>query len=162
MKRMFPKYVAALLAVWYSLSIIGFDVHSCATTGDTFVNSILGGITCEDIHPEHDCNGHGSCCSQHKCCGNKQHAPSCSHDDKGASVGHSDKGCCTDDIEVLDSESVTVQNDDCSQVAQPVFIRLGCDISPLLCTEMSNVEYYPDPGNRVKPDSQARLNIWRI
>ena len=159
---MFPKYVAALLTVWYSLSIIGFDVHSCAATGDTFVSSVLGGITCEDIHPEHDCSGHGSCCGSHECCDHKQQAPACCHDHDATAVS-SDEDCCTNDIEVLDSEVVTTQGDDSflmfdSVASQYVEIDSGCR----LYAELTNIAFHPDSGKLIKPDSQAILNIWRI
>ena len=49
MRNIVMKYLAALLVVWYSLSIIGFDVHSCTKTGETFVASIAAGVSCEDM-----------------------------------------------------------------------------------------------------------------
>jgi hypothetical protein len=148
MKNVFFKYLSALLAVWYCLSIIGFDVHSCNTTGNIFVNSVLSGTSCDEVHPEHDCEGHGSCCCSHKCCDNDK----------------ADEGCCTNEIEVLDSESVLYAEDDlcdlfCCAVDFSYFVN---DFTQLLDSEAAYVLCYPDPGERPLPDLQAVLNIWRI
>lgn len=150
MKNVVLKYMSALLAVWYCLSIIGFDVHSCETTGDTFVTSVLAGTTCDDIHPEHDCCSHGSCCGDHEssCCGD--------HDE--------DDDCCTNEIEVLDSVVVTNADEDddvqFSQMLSCLFIESSYDV--LLFIESIESSYIPDLGRVIQPDHQAVLNIWRI
>lgn len=51
---------AFVLMLWYCFSVIGFDVHSCAHTGKSYVSTFLQGYTCSDIHPEHHCDE--SCC----------------------------------------------------------------------------------------------------
>jgi hypothetical protein len=159
---MFPKYVAALLTLWYSLSIIGFDVHSCATTGDTFVNSVLCGLTCEDIHPEHDCSSHGSCCGSHECHDHEPHDSSCCNDQNTPSVDR-DEECCTNDIEVLDSEGLSVQDDEGSvSYASADFQYINGGHGCHLYAEKTYLSYRLDPGRPPFPDSQAMLNIWRI
>ena len=148
MKNMFLKYASALLAVWYCLSIIGFDVHSCNTTGSIFVNSVLSGTSCDDIHPEHDCAGHGSCCSSHSCCDHEK----------------AEDNCCTNEIEVLDCESVIVSDDDACIIASYT-LDYTCSIIELdllPCFRSAQVLYYPDPGEYAAPDHQAVLSIWRI
>lgn len=60
------KYLSILMAVWYCLSIIGFDVHSCTVTGESFLASTYLGTSCKEIHPEHSCQDHGSCCQHHQ------------------------------------------------------------------------------------------------
>lgn len=145
MKSVFLKYVSALMTVWYCLSIIGFDVHSCSTTGNTFVNSILSGVTCEDIHPEHDCCSHSSCCSKHK-----------SHEE--------DDDCCTNEIEVLDSEGLSYSNDDVSVIlaASSELVFIEHDYSIMLHADVADASYKPDSGVLRRPDIQAVLKIWRI
>ena len=90
MRKMFVKYMSALLVVWYSLSIIGFDVHSCKITGEVFVASLAGGISCEDVHPEHSCRAHGSCCGHDvvTCC--EQETKSCCAHEAEPCCGYSD------------------------------------------------------------------------
>ena len=149
MKNVVLKYVSALLAVWYCLSIIGFDVHSCTATGNIFVNSVLSGVSCDDIHPEHDCCGHGACCTHHT-------------EEDG--LKNADNQCCTNEIEVLDCEVVTsADEDDHVQLAQNmacVFVESNYDSH--LFAESSEFSYRPDPGRVWQPDCQALLNIWRI
>lgn len=149
MKNVVLKYASALLAVWYCLSIIGFDVHSCEATGDIFVNSILSGTTCDDIHPEHECCGHGTCCGGHgsSCCGDHQE----------------DDGCCTNDIEVLDDDALANADDDHLQFSETLsclFVESNYDV--LVFSESIEFSYEPDSGRVMRPDLQAALNIWRI
>ena len=148
MKNLVVKYVSALVAVWYCLSIIGFDVHSCSATGRVFVNSVLSGTTCEDVHPEHDCKGHGSCCGAHGCCSHEK----------------ADDGCCTNEIEVLDSEGVIAADDDVCDLAAFVmaYSCLTPDHGLQPVSRTADILYYPDPREFITPDLQAVLNIWRI
>lgn len=148
MKNVFLKYMSALLAVWYCMSIIGFDVHSCNATGNIFVGSVLSGTACVDIHPEHDCAGHGSCCSSHSCCEHEK-----AEDD-----------CCTNEIEVLDCESVVFSDDDvCDLLAYTPDLTFSIiDLGLLPVGSVQQVLYYPDPWEYSASDQQAVLSIWRI
>ena len=57
------KLTSVLLTVWYLMSIIGFDVHTCSGSGCSFVTTFIEGMTCAEVHPEHVCDA-GSCCSE--------------------------------------------------------------------------------------------------
>ena len=157
------KYVSALLAVWYCMSIIGFDVHSCNTTGNVFVNSMLSGTTCDDVHPEHDCSGHKSCCASHSCACSS----SCCHSvpvTDGENVSSEDDDCCTNQIEVLESEGVAVSGDKtCCQLAATLAYLYfdNTDNLPHVLNVACRV-YSPDLGSVCRPDQQAVLSIWRI
>jgi hypothetical protein len=155
MKSVFLKYVSALMALWYCLSIIGFDVHSCTVTGSTFVNSVLNGTTCEEVHPEHDCCCHGSCC--HSACSHDHEAPSSEEVDEN-------DDCCTNEIEVLDSEGVAAAEDNACDMhdATTVLAFVENDYNSLLRTEAATVSYKPDSGHFRQPDILAVLSIWRI
>lgn len=152
MKSAFLKYVSALMAVWYCLSIIGFDVHSCTMTGSTFVNSVLGGVECEDVHPEHDCCCHGSCC--HSGCNHGHDIPS----DENVSK----RECCTNEIEVLDSEVVVSAEEDQFNMPAATFAFVENDYIPMIYAEEAYVSDSPDSGSLRRPDLQAVLSIWRI
>ena len=160
MKSIVLKYVSALLAAWYCLSIIGFDVHSCTATRSVFVNSVLLGVTCDEIHPEHDCSGHGSCCASHR----DEESSCCTHHNAEDSMEITDDGCCTNEIEVLDSVVVTNADEDdyiqFSQMLSCLFIESNYDV--LLFPESTESLYIPDLRRVIQPDCQAVLNIWRI
>lgn len=155
MKSVFLKYVSALMALWYCLSIIGFDVHSCTVTGSTFVNSVLNGTTCEEVHPEHDCCCHGSCC--HNACSHDHDLPSSENVDDN-------DDCCTNEIEVLESEGVTTADDNASGMfdVASVLAFVENDYNTLLRTEAATISGRPDSGYYRQPDILAVLSIWRI
>ena len=50
MKNVLMKISAIALVIWYCLSIIGFDVHTCSETGDSFVHISFTSHSCHDIH----------------------------------------------------------------------------------------------------------------
>lgn len=89
MKGLITKTFAVLLVVWYSMSIIGFDIHTCSGTGESFVVTFVEGLTCEDIHPEHQCAGHSCCADSHEC----------RHHEEDIRIGA--KSCCSSDYQVL-------------------------------------------------------------
>lgn len=160
MRTLVMKYVAAIMAIWYLVGVIGLDVHSCSATGDVFVHSALRGVTCEDVHPGHDCNDHGSCCG---------HPSSCCHSDCGStdpdeavSVDAA-SACCTTEITALDTPSV------CSSNAHDHSECCDCGLAPAyVCVTPTAVpsvvaiySYTPDSG-LIVPERQAFLHIWRI
>lgn len=162
MRKMFVKYASVLLVLWYSLSIIGFDVHSCKSTGEVFVASLAGGVSCEDIHPEHSCKSHGGCCCHHEkesCCAGHETEHSDSHVAK--------EDCCSNDLQVLqltgvqmsDNERFGANVHDC----QPIFdVDLAMELAvPTLQKSFIKYLEHPDPGV-VTPDRQAFLSIWRV
>ena len=53
MKALLIKLSAMLMVLWYSMSIIGFDVHTCNGSGKSFIATFVSGTGCEDIHPDH-------------------------------------------------------------------------------------------------------------
>ena len=145
--------MSALLVVWYSLSIIGFDVHSCKSTGEVFVASLAGGITCEDIHPDHSCKSHGGCR-----CGHHEHGAE-------ANVGKSD--CCTNDLQILELTGVCMSSqqrfsDDGQSVDYAFNVDLVAEtVIPALQRPLLMYLKHPDPGV-VMPDRQAFFSIWRV
>ena len=45
MKNLLTSLTAVLLVIWYSLSVIGFDVHTCSGSGESYVTTVIGGTT---------------------------------------------------------------------------------------------------------------------
>ena len=175
MRKMIVKCMSALLVVWYSLSIIGFDVHSCKSTGEVFVASLAGGISCEDVHPEHSCRAHGSCCGHDMitccehgtkpCCGHEAE-PCCGHSDhQGESqMGKSD--CCSNDLQVLELTGVYASSerstDNDHADAYVLDVDLFAEMSiPAVQRPLLTFLKQPDTWV-VMPDRQAFLSIWRV
>lgn len=153
MRKTIVKYMSALLVLWYSLSIIGFDVHSCNSTGEVYVASLAAGISCEDVHPEHSCKSHGGCCEHHK--------PATSGD-------HFDKSdCCTNDLQILEltgvySSSQQRLSDDDHSIDHAFNVDLVAEtIVPELQRPLLTYLKHPDSGV-VMPDRQAFFSIWRV
>ena len=150
MKNVIIRIMSLLVILCYSLSIIGFDVHTCKGSGRSFVVAFFEGMNCEDIHPEHDCSDHGTCCRHHEssCCGDHEE----------------DDDCCTNEIEVLDTVVVTNADED-GHILFPEMLSclfIECNYDVLLFPESIESSYIPDSGRVIQPDCQAVLNIWRI
>ena len=162
------KYASALLVLWYSLSVIGFDVHSCTSTGEVFVASLAGGITCEDIHPEHSCKSHGGCCGHHDvspCCAN-HHASSCcdnKHASEQSDCQVAKEECCTNDLQILQLTGVIGSGNERFDVNDHEH-QFTFDVDMAMELAMPALLKYlehPDPGV-VMPDRQAFFSIWRV
>ena len=179
MKGIMMKICAVLLAVWYCMSIIGFDVHTCNGSGRTFVATFAEGLTCEDIHPEHHCTP-GQCRTSHDagCC----HEDCCSHSERTCGHETSDDSCCSHEGESeLDSPSC------CSDSYQSILLtgfrvdddhrhydechcgNCPCVIQEALagladrCYAVSHTSLHvPDIGNIVPCDPQVAFSVWRI
>jgi hypothetical protein len=164
---MFVKYMSALLVVWYSLSVIGFDVHSCKSTGEVFVASLAGGIACEDVHPDHSCKAHGSCCGQKvsACCSHDEH-PCCGHEDHQTGSQVSRPDCCSNDLQVLLLTGMNVSHERDTDGAYMDEYVLDVDLFaemtiPAVQRPLITFLKHPDPGV-VMPDRQACFSIWRV
>lgn len=156
MKNIVIKYMSALLAVWYCLSIIGFDVHSCEATGESFLASTISGITCEDIHPEHSCHDHGHCCHH-------GHGSSCTHGEEVAD----DSRCCTDDIHILAVQGIASddsQRHSCKWTSgySPCIVHHAASVVSLSCGFCSAIDLHLPDSGCLLPDRQALLRVWRI
>ena len=162
------KYASALLVLWYSLSIIGFDVHSCMATGEVFIASLVGGIGCEDVHPEHSYKSHGGRCWHHavpSCCADHHEPSCCDHHQPGSQLDKA--GCCSNDLQVLQITGVCLSDDERLEADAHLHqFALDVDLAmelamPALQRQFLQYLEHPDPGV-VMPDRQAFLGIWRI
>ena len=151
MRTMHLKICALALAVWYLVSIIGFGVHTCMASQRSFVTTIISGMNCEDIHPEHDSE------SSHHCCG---------HAEEGVSLEPA--SCCSEDFMVLEADATVPsnENDGYSGFSGSCGFHIGV---PLQADHKisSRYEYkglvpLPDSGLITPADVQSVLGIWRI
>ena len=175
MRNVFIKILAMVLTVWYSMSIIGFDVHTCSGSGRSFVTSFIEGMTCEDIHPEHVCNPESCCADAHEtdghgCCGHSHHEGMNTHSDclYCDGMAFEAKSCCSNDYQVLHLTG-TLSSDDHRH-----YDECGCGLcpcilpyshgndTPLVFRNLIAYIQEPDSGLSAAGDRQAALSIWRI
>ncbi len=158
MKNVMMKISALLLSLWYCLSIIGFDVHTCRHGGDSIVTTSFTAIDCETIHPEHDAcahSHHDSDCHCHEAC--------CAD---GGTGFHPQK-CCHDDYQVIFLTGIRMEQehehyDECHCGCCPC---LEASVAGMTSSFAENFNsrhpYIPDSG-LIVPDCQAFFSIWRI
>lgn len=153
MKNVLIKVSALLLIVWYSMSIIGFGVHTCSGSGRIFVTSFVDGMTCENIHPEDLCDPH-SCCHH--------------HDDEDYDVMISAKSCCSNDYQMLQFAGALSSDDnrinDGFRYSEAPFFSLYASVDEYLEIHSEITAYVHKPGSGLcrKCDRQAAFGIWRI
>ena len=153
MKGILTKVTAMLLIVWYSMSIIGFGIHTCSGSGESFVVTFVEGLECEDIHPEHHCTK-GSCCSHsHSCC------------DTGTHTGIGPKSCCTSDYQVLAlTGTVSDEKNSFEDLFYSDYICSNIFESSADIHDLQFVPHYPADVSCLgrMPDIQSLLGVWRI
>lgn len=103
MNKFVTKVSAFLLALWYCLSVIGFDVHTCHSANHQFVSTFIEGLTCEEIHSAHKCGHH--CTHHHECSDAQEHFAN--HSD--GLIEETDS--CTDDYHALSITGTRSEDD---------------------------------------------------
>ena len=153
MKNVLTSISAVLLVVWYSLSVIGFDVHTCSGSGKTYIATFVSGFTCADIHPEH-ANAGCRCCDSHK------------EDTSSSRLDR--KPCCADDYQVILLTGVRVsQQDDKSCDSSLTILQHDCDnwadnSYPTVFLAGLRAFYKPRSGDLMPRKIREVYNIWRI
>ncbi len=157
MKNVIIKTLAVLLTVWYSMSVIGFDVHTCSDSGRSFIVTFLEGTACNEIHPDDSCDT-SECHGNHESCG-------CSH---AEGLYISAKSCCSNDYQALALTGTVISQ------GHDHFDECGCGHCPCtgfaVCeTTSADLEYKttayiqdPESGVRTACERQASLRVWRI
>ena len=160
----------------YLLGIVGVDVHSCLSSGKSFVVSLWGGIECSDIHPESDCASlccshchHAApqaACTSHETAG---HCPHCAQQASGTQEGICSAlsdDCCSDSCHYLALTGASSDHDELlAQIVCPE-IDLPTAITP--ATEGSEAETSANalltpPGSGLSsPDILALISSFRI
>ena len=155
MKNVFTSITALLLVIWYSLSVIGFDVHTCSSSGNTYIATVIGGTECKDIHPEHS---QKSC----SCCHHKHSAEA--HDSEQSLKT---KPCCTDEWQMIVLTGLRT-SDEQMTVAENACDRDFCSLQPkydncsLRISAHGRAFYKPDSGGLGCLNFQEKYSIWRI
>lgn len=157
MKNLLTKCAAVVLVLWYSLSVIGFDVHTCSGSGKTFIATIISGTGCDDIHPEHNAP---SC----KCC-QKATAQLEDYDDCDLRT----KPCCTDDWQAIALTGVRVNKDETSSESA-ISVRIALNQAFVqesyknldLNSNSPRIFYRLASGSAVARSCQEIYGVWRI
>ena len=163
---------AALLVVWYCLSIIGFDVHTCMSSGEVFIATFADGVGCGDIHPEHHCCGTSCCQETHhhdhetsSCCSSEHHSEPAGHRDFQAV---DTKSCCTNDYQMIALSGCRIGND--SDEGFHFAKLLLPYVAYIPDFNIASAKYHAwhisffDPESGVTPpgDICATFGVWRI
>lgn len=156
MRGLCAKILALLLVVWYSMSIIGFGVHTCSGSGESFVVTFVEGFDCEDIHPEHHCTK-GLCCSHHH--------SRCDSEDYARVRSES---CCTSDYQVL-ALTGAVSDEKNGLDHTGAFIYCNCISSKIFGydAELQHAQLIFERLASASflgrmPDMQSLFGVWRI
>ena len=167
MKNLLTSLTAMLLVIWYSLSVIGFDVHTCSGSGESYVTTVIGGTTCDDIHPEH----HKEACS---CChhghDSRQAAGAEGTEDADGTDGTeiATRPCCSDDWQMIVLTGCKTQEkhnhfDECNCGHVPYILDISKgNIHSRTDIHSLRAFYSPDSGSFAQLDVQRSYNIWRI
>lgn len=171
MKGIMMKICAVLLTIWYCMSIIGFDVHTCNGTGRTFVATFAEGLTCADIHPEHRC-APGRCgaaqeaeCCHADCC---THSDCCSHQERTCRHEISEDSCCSDSYQSILLTGFRAGDDhrhydECHCGNCPCMIADYQGSLAVRSFAASHISLHvPDIGDIVPCDPQVVFSVWRI
>ena len=153
MKNRLTSLAAMLLVVWYSLSVIGFDVHTCLASGQVYIATVVSGTGCDDIHPD---NGGKKCCS------------CCSHGHEREGAGLDTKPCCTDQWQMITLTGMPADDGKAFSMT-PVCVKCVNQGVLLAKNDLSNIHiqasrafHKQDFGPLLFPDIQSEYNIWRI
>lgn len=155
MKANLLKISALLLVLWYSLSVIGFDIHTCHGSGNVYVATVLGGTaTCGD-HASEGCH---CCCSAHA-------EASC--ESIPAEEDHpcvSEEPCCSDYWQVIQLTGVRGCDSDDLEAYLQFFPVEVSDVSTIFQTYHSGLMAFCETGpqGRQSRDILQMCSIWRI
>lgn len=167
MKNIGTRIFAFVLVLWYSLSIIGFGVHTCSESNRSFLTNFISGISCEDIHPAEICSD--SCCgvpaqkTACKCC----HGHKDSHESKitsEAAEKFETKACCSNEYKFIDVTG-SGQNSGLEFSVMTAYALCYCAISlidnPLSYSKLTQVR--SSSGQRYfLGELRPLLSVWRI
>ena len=160
---------AALLVIWYCMSIIGFDVHTCMSSGRTFIATFADGVSCADIHPEHHCCG-ASCCSGHhhetSCC-SSEHCDEVLLEHNNAETLDT-KSCCSNEYQAILLSGCRTDSDSdnkysFSEVSYPCIMNVPVISFAMAKYHADHVQFLePDSGVHQPGDLCVTFGVWRI
>ena len=171
MKNVMMKISALLLSVWYCLSVIGFDVHTCSSDGTSHVMTSFTSFDCETVHDSHVCADDHHHHHSDECCSCRDHhhegaSGDCACRTSGETHIHTQK-CCTDDYQVIFLTGVrSGENhghyDECSCGNCPCLDACPSDAICLYASDKKEKHILIPDSGLIVSEFQALYNIWRI
>lgn len=168
MKNLSIRVFAALLMVWYCLSIIGFGVHTCSESNRSFLTNFISGVNCEDIHPSDLCESH--CCakaqkkSESKCCCCGGHSHETETEIPLGDVNITQSSCCSNDYQQIEVTGAGMS----SSLEQIDLTCLHLAVSSVVSSanllsnsKNTNARYLPDKVSYKGKVCQL-YGVWRI
>lgn len=152
MKQLTTKIAACIFTLWYCFSIIGFDVHTCNSSGQSFVSTFINGLSCDDIHPGHHCPN----CPDHECdCPGEAH-----HGDEIS------ERCCSNNYIALSITGSRTDNNEHHHYDECHCGHCPCiEDGPVLPASVLSPSSVPHPdGADLLPRCPERsfLSVWRL
>lgn len=153
LNRILKKSAAFLLVLWYSFCIIGFDIHTCKASDSQFVSTFVGGFSCKDVHPDHNCSN----CSRH--------IPSAD----GQSAEYISCTCCCSNLyhslEVTGSRSYDQDDHNhgiCLCGLYPIVTEMLSLSCAFQCQDSIFADIPDSPDEILSGDVLSAFGIWRI
>lgn len=153
------RVIAMLLILWYCVSVIGFDVHTCYKSDRCFIATFVEGFECEDIHPCH--SNHCHCCEKARQCASANAGECCGK----SACSVSESSCCSNDYQVIDitgSGSAGFQSSEDIQLCLMLPLNTFCEnvVSLSVRSDFNRVSW---SGSCVCPcDVHPMFGVWRI
>ena len=148
------RITAVAVCLWYSLCIMGFDLHTCTSAGHTYVSSVFKTEgECLSIHPDEACGAGEDLCLE-------SHVPA-------LMVGEqiSNAACCSDEFEQL-QDIYLPQNNICRQVVAFLLAAPAATVGTVVVPSPSfrplSGQDFPERPHPVKPDPFLFLQVFRI
>ncbi|MDE6147208.1 MAG: hypothetical protein K2G18_04000 [Bacteroidales bacterium] len=176
MKNIVKKYCSVLLVLWYCVSVIGFDVHTCNGSGRSFLANFISGMSCSEIHPGHVCGIlHYEPCGHSGCCSHGSGSSGCCHGESSATDDCADgilacvsPDCCSDHYQVLSLTGVHQEDshrhyDECHCGHCPClgeFSGIPFSVKPSMTAYLNfsgSVSFVP-----AHPETLSCFGVWRI
>ena len=172
MRKYLMNISTAFLVVWYFMSIIGFGVHTCISSGDIFISTFAEGMECADIHPEKHCCGASCCSDSHhdhgttSCCSDIDHeGPDEDHADQ---ISVSSSSCCSNDYQAIVLSGYRTDDDSVNKYSfvkafSPCKTEIPVSYIASARYHAEHVQFLEhDSGVLLPRDHFATFGVWRI
>ena len=158
MKKFLMNISVVLLVVWYCVSIIGFGVHTCMSSGETFIATFADGVACADIHPEHHCCVDTCCSGKHHETADEHHHPQ----------SIDTKSCCSNEYQAIVLSGCRTDNDSdekhsSGKVFHPCVIDIPVSYIASVKYHAEHIQFLERDSGLLPPgDLCATFGVWRI